>query len=206
MSQDDIIGKLAGLHGGSWVDDLRNTRREARLNAQASYDALFTTTHWGEVSEVERFAIATFVAGLHEHPAALSHYGAVLAARAPSVAAAVAAEIDAGAGGGPWGRYPEGPLEIENDERAVYSVHPTRQAILGVRLSAALEHAHLLVFHPRDATPQALHALQAAGWSVDAIVTLSQLVAFLTFQVRVAAGFAALASAGQVASVEETVR
>ena len=65
---------------------------------------------------------------------------------------------------------------------------------LGARLSAALEHAHFLVFHPRDACPQALEALRSAGWSTTDVVTLSQIVAFLTFQIRVAAGLRALAA------------
>jgi uncharacterized protein YciW len=56
----------------------------------------------------------------------------------------------------------------------------------------ALEHAHLLVFHPRDADPAALQALLDGGWSTTDIVTLSQLVAFLTFQLRVIAGLRAL--------------
>ncbi len=59
---------------------------------------------------------------------------------------------------------------------------------LGDRLGAALEHAHLLVFRPRESSPAALVALADAGWSTDGIVTLSQLVSFLAFQLRVAAG------------------
>jgi len=54
--------------------------------------------------------------------------------------------------------------------------------------------AHLLVFHPRDASREALQALIDAGWSTADIVTLSQIVAFLTFQIRVAAGLRALAA------------
>ena len=65
--------------------------------------------------------------------------------------------------------------------------------LLGERLSAALAHAHLLVFHPRDASPAALQALLDAGWSSTGIVTLSQLVAFLAFQIRVVTGLQALA-------------
>ena len=41
-----------------------------------------------------------------------------------------------------------------------------------------------------------LQALLDAGWSTPEIVTLSQLVAFLTFQIRVAAGLRTLAAAG----------
>jgi uncharacterized protein YciW len=51
----------------------------------------------------------------------------------------------------------------------------------------------MLVFHPRDADPDAIQALLNAGWSNQGIVTLSQLVAFLAFQLRAAAGLRVLA-------------
>ena len=54
---------------------------------------------------------------------------------------------------------------------------------------------HLLAFHPRDAAPAALQALLDAGWSTTDIVTLSQIAAFLSFQIRVVAGLRALAGA-----------
>jgi uncharacterized protein YciW len=60
-----------------------------------------------------------------------------------------------------------------------------------------LQHAHLLVFHPRDASPAALQKLLDAGWSATDIVTLSQLVSFLTFQIRVVAGLRTLAAASR---------
>ena len=62
-----------------------------------------------------------------------------------------------------------------------------RQA-LGTRLAAAFEHTHMLVFHPRDAAAPALQALLDAGWSTTDIVTVSQLVSFLAYQIRVVAG------------------
>jgi uncharacterized protein YciW len=51
----------------------------------------------------------------------------------------------------------------------------------------------MLVFHPRDATQAALQALLDAGWSTTDIVTLSQIVAFLSFQIRAVTGLRALA-------------
>ena len=51
----------------------------------------------------------------------------------------------------------------------------------------------MLVLHPRDAAAADLQALLDAGWSVEGIVTLSQLVAFVSYQVRVAAGLRVLA-------------
>jgi CMD domain protein len=83
----------------------------------------------------------------------------------------------------------------------IYRVVTDRKPALGRRLAAALEHAHLLVFRPRDAAPAAMQALLDAGWSTNAIVTLSQLVAFLSFQVRSVVGLRTLgASRGQGAA------
>jgi uncharacterized protein YciW len=73
---------------------------------------------------------------------------------------------------------------------------------LGGRLSAALAHAHLLVFHPRDASPAALQALLDAGWTSTEIVTLSQLVPFLAFQIRVVIGLKALGADGPAAHID----
>jgi len=60
------------------------------------------------------------------------------------------------------------------------------------RLAAALAHTHLLVYRPRDSSADALQTLLDAGWSTTGIVTLSQLVAFLNFQLRVVAGLTVL--------------
>lgn len=54
---------------------------------------------------------------------------------------------------------------------------------------AALAHAERLTFKPANATAVHLAELQAAGWSADAIVTLSQLVAFVSFQSRLLRGY-----------------
>jgi CMD domain protein len=107
----------------------------------------------------------------------------------------VKAEIARGMTKGPYGAYPAGPLSVEDVEGMRFAVSDTHRPVLGKTLSAALEHAHLLVFHPRDANPAALQALLDAGWSTTGIVTLSQLVAFLSFQIRVVTGLRALAAA-----------
>ncbi|WP_250572930.1 CMD domain-containing protein [Nonomuraea sediminis] len=78
---------------------------------------------------------------------------------------------------------------------AFYAARRPSQEPAGGRLRAALQHAHLLVFRPNRASPEALAKLGEAGWSADGIVTISQLVAFLTFQVRVVAGLRALKEA-----------
>ena len=81
----------------------------------------------------------------------------------------------------------------------------TRRAIdvrdaLGDRVAAALVHAHLLTFRPREADGADQQRLLEAGWSPDGIVTLSQLVSFLAFQQRVAAGLRAIRSSQEVSA------
>ena len=190
----DLIDQLAGVEGDAPVAALRDRRADAKLNAQKSYEALFEPGSPGGVSLEERHAVAAFVAGLHRDAAALAFYRRGLDERG-AVAGAIDQEIERGAASGPYGRYPEGPLSVEDKAGPSFRVSQSNREKLGARLAAALEHAHLLVFHPRDASPAALEALRDAGWATADIVTLSQLVAFLTFQIRVVAGLRALASA-----------
>ena len=65
----------------------------------------------------------------------------------------------------------------------------------GHLFAAALEHAHLLTYRPRESSPDALQALLDAGWTTDGIVTISQLIAFTHFQLRVIAGLTVLKEA-----------
>jgi CMD domain protein len=57
---------------------------------------------------------------------------------------------------------------------------------------AALRHADLLTLRPSDATPDDLQALKDAGYTAAGIVSLSQVIAFVSYQVRLVAGFRAL--------------
>jgi len=141
--------------------------------------------------------LAVFVTGLHGDAVSAAFYAERLAAAGPSpeVPAAIDAAIAAATGQGPYGRYPAGPLSREDTPGPSYHVGPEARRTLGARLAAAFDHAHLLVFHPRDAVPARLQALLDAGWSTTDIVTLSQIIAFLSFQIRVAAGLRVLATA-----------
>jgi CMD domain protein len=196
MSKDstDIIDYLAGIEPGSGLDSIRARRLQAKENAQKSYLALFEPVDSSDVTAAERYAAATFVAGVHNVPTVASFYLAKFAeaANRPELVEALTAEVERGKTKGPYGAFPAGPLSSEDKTGLTYRVAEDRRMTLGARLSAAIEHAHLLVFRPRDATPADLQALLAAGWSSTAIVTLSQLVAFLSFQVRSVVGLRAL--------------
>ncbi|WP_395448273.1 CMD domain protein [Aminobacter sp. UC22_36] len=194
MSNPDIIDELAGIVVGSRLDLIRYDRVEARDHAQKSYVALFDPDDQSEVSVRDRFAIASFVVGLHGDDRVTKHYLDKFDAEKPSkaLASAIAHEVRQGKASGPYGAYPAGPLTRENVTGPSYRVAEASREVLGTKLAAGLEHAHLLVLHPRDASPVALQALLDAGWSVTGIVTLSQIIAFLAFQIRVVAGLRVL--------------
>jgi len=192
----DVIDTLVGITPGSPLDAIRARRPEARAHAQATYRALFAPSAPGELTTQERFAVGVFVAGLHDATAIASAYAGRLTDRGASAALkdAVDASISEARTRGPYGSYPAGPLSREDTEGPVFRVAASTRRALGPRLAAAFEHAHMLVFHPRDAAPAALQALLDAGWSTTEIVTLSQIVAFLSFQIRVIAGLRVLAA------------
>lgn len=201
MGTKDIIDTLAGIEPGSTLDAIRARRLQARENAQKSYLALFEPIDASEFSLAERAAVAFFVTGLHGESPVATFYREKLATTADGapLLEAIEAEIERGKTSGPYGAFPAGPLSIENKAGLIYRVGAERRPVLGARLAAALEHAHLLVFRPRDAASADMKALLAAGWSETGIVTLSQLVAFLSFQVRVVTGLRVLgASLGRV--------
>jgi CMD domain protein len=196
MNNDDVIDRLAGLAAGSRLAMIRDRKPVTRQQAQQSFRALFEPAEPGDVTLQERFALAWFVAGLHAQDEAAAFYAAGLAQGAPAEAfvAALTEEAIRGRTAGPYGAYPKGPLSIEDVSGPLYAVTEANRTVLGAKLTAALAHVHLLVFHPRDASAAGLQRLLDAGWSNSGIVTLSQLVAFLAFQLRAAAGLRVLAA------------
>ena len=191
MSQvTDVIDHLVGIAPGSRLEAIRAQRPQARDNAQASFRALFEPAETEAMALSERFAVAVFVAGLHGQGAIAEFYAAALEGDGAAILQAAEAAVTKG----PYGHYPAGPLSVEDVPGPTWACAPALAAALGPRLAAAFAHAHLLVFHPRDAAPPALQALLDAGWTTTGIVTLSQLISFLSFQIRVVVGLRALAA------------
>lgn len=182
----DIIDMLVGVD----LPELRDNRPQARDNAQKSFEALLEPINPGTFSFGERYAVATYVAGLHQFEPAVDMYSELLLDDAPTtLALAVADAIEATLSAGPYGTYRESGLSGESEPGGSVRNDAAR---LGERLAAAFDYAHLLVFHPRDSRPEVLGRLSEAGWSADDTVSLSQLVSFLTFQLRVAYGLRTL--------------
>lgn len=216
----DTIDRLLGPLTARAVAALRARRPVTRDNLQASHDALLTVGT-DAASLPERLAVAAFTAELHGDHAAAEEYAArlrALDAPAPSEASvsapngitrtatpgttppsrladAVLAAAASARTTGPYGTFASAALCAFDEPGPEFAASDALRAAAGARLAAALAYAHLLVLHPRDASPARLDALHDAGWSTDGIVTLSQLIAFLSCQLRVVAGLAALAGA-----------
>lgn len=189
---DDIIDHLAGIAPGSPLDALRRRRPATRDNADLAFRLLFEPDDPAGVTPAERIALGLFVAALHRDDTLTRLFIDRLADGQTSDA--IVALVRRAAATGPFGTYPPGPLSAEDTTGAVFTADADIRAVFGDRLAAGFEHVHLLVFRPRDASASALKRLTAAGWTADDAVTLSQIVAFLAFQIRVVAGLKLLAA------------
>ena len=190
----DVIDELADISEGSALDTLRRRRPVTRAQLQASSDALFTPLDDAEVSVAERLLVAAFATRLTADDATAARYAAHAAAVDAERTQIVLAEAAAAAAPGPFGAYVEVGLRSESLDGLRYAPSPEVAASLGERLAAALAHTQLLVSRPREASAEALDRLLEAGWSTGGIITLSQLISFLAFQQRVAAGLRVLAA------------
>jgi CMD domain protein len=159
----DLLNALVGIEVDSAVGALRAQRSEIASYIQGSYDALLEPVDEAGVSRLERGLAALRVAILEQSATLIDHYRAYLAKQGA-------------------------PADL---------VTATERAELGAplspRLLALLEHVDRLTKEPRVATPEDLATLKAQGLSDANIVTISQLIAFLSFQVRVIAGLQLLA-------------
>jgi CMD domain protein len=191
----DVIDRLVGIAPGDPLDALRAQRPDARTNAQASFDALLHSDELEDASQLERLAVAYWTVVLSGSPTA-AYYRELLAASSEPTAAALDAALTGAVTTGPYGDYPDGPLSVENVLGLQWTADAALTDAAGPRLAAALAHTHLLVYRPRDSSADALQELLDAGWSTTGIVTISQLVAFLNFQLRVVAGLTVLNLAG----------
>src|SRR5262245_5773847 len=141
----DVIDTLVGITPGSALDAIRARRPEARAHAQATYRALFTPEALGGISAQERFAVGTFVGGLHGATAVASAYARHLAESGATAALkdAVDVAVKEARTHGPYGSYPAGPLSREDKDGPVYRVAAVNSQALGPSLASDLENTHL---------------------------------------------------------------
>lgn len=198
---DDIVDRIAGTSAA--LAALRERRPQTRAQLQASYHALFHPVSAAHVDQAERVLVAAFATRLTATDRTSAFYAERALEADPERARLVIDEAARTAGAGPFGSYIERGLQGENTDGIRFTADPALADAIGERLAAALAHAHLLVYRPREAGADDLERLLDAGWDEDGIVTLSQLISFLAFQQRVIAGLRVLDAAG-VADAGET--
>jgi uncharacterized protein YciW len=164
----DLVSQLAGLDASGSVAALRAARADATSYTQASHDALFSPDV-ADLTLVERLYAAWYAAFLTPSVAAAQAYRERLLAASGDTAQNVSARLAA----------------IET--RGVTAV-----ATDDPRLGAILAHTHALITQPAAAGKAELNTLVTVGLSTRAIVALAQLVAFVSYQVRVVAALKAL--------------
>jgi CMD domain protein len=159
------VDALAGLPPEMPLQALRAAQADVLRYAQGSYLALLEPADPAGVSRVERDLIALRVAVLTASDVLAAHHRGRLRR---------------------LGVPPEHIAAVE---------HVPTTGGLPARETAILRHVDRLTQEPRAAGESDIQALQAAGLGARDIVTIAQLIAFLSFQVRVLAGLRVLAEA-----------
>jgi len=159
----DVMNRLADIAADSPLGRLRAERPDVVRAAQGSYQALLEPDDPGGVSRYEREMIALRVALLTPSPPIAVWHRARLRDLGADDAALAAIE-----------QFPDGPA-------------------LSARAAAILQHTDRLTREPGAATPAHIAALKAVGLSPRDIVTISQLIAYLSFEARALVGLRLLA-------------
>jgi len=154
---EDVINHFAGIVPGSPLAQVREQRPETLRHAQGSFRALLEPDDPGGVSREEREAIALRVATLERFPDVAAFHRDRLRTLGAGDDLISAVERFSDGGG------------------------------LPARLAAILRHTDMLTTSSRSGSPEAIEALRRAGLSARDIVTVSQLIAFMSYEIRMIA-------------------
>jgi len=165
MTNTDLLDQLAGIAPDSAAAEVRSRRTDVARHTQGSYDVLLTPEDTAGVTPLERALIALRVAIVTPSPALKAHYQQL--AESHGVSAAQLAAV---------ANFP-----------AAGELTP--------RQNALLRHTDLLINEPSAASPADIAALKAQNFTARDIVIIAQLIAFLSYQVRVLAGLRLLGKA-----------
>jgi CMD domain protein len=159
----DAVNAILGIDESSPIAQLRNQKPQLVTELQEYYDSLFVPSadSAAELPLADRFVVAVRVASFTNSEAVAAWY-ANLADQAGVSAETIAQTRD------------------------------TTSAWTGDSpLDAAIRHTDLLTTSPSDARPESLQALKDAGLTPAGIVSLSQTIAFVNYQLRLIAGLRA---------------
>lgn len=158
----DVLNTLAGIAPESALNELRQKRANLAQFTQDSYEALLEPNDFAGVSGIERDLVALRSALLAPSGMLAEHYRTRLQKQG-----------------------------VSNDLISAVEQFPNGGA-LSKRETLLLQFTDLLSLQPRDATPDNLAPLTEGGFSTRDIVTVAQLIAFVSYQARVLAGLRAL--------------
>jgi CMD domain protein len=174
ISPRDVIEDAAGLAEGDNLQRLRRRRSSVVDHAQATLLALVDPDEAGNLSLIERAALAFRVAVVNEERELTAWYRQRLLQVGAS-----AALIDA---------VRERPLAT-GQPAAGAADHP-----VPVRLAVMLDHVDRVAVEPGEVGPEHIATLEAVGLGEPEIVTVSQIAAFVSYQVRVTTGLREIAA------------
>jgi uncharacterized protein YciW len=163
----DLLDSLLDIQPGTPLHAVRHAREKVAAATQASQDLFFAPELANNLSLTERLWVAYYAAHLTPQATLTACYLAQL--QAQGIEESVLSSVRLG----------------------------MLDALSDTRLAAILCFTRTLIESPVHGDQQALQALQQVGLSTEEIVVLAQLVAFLSYQVRLAAGLGALLSAGE---------
>jgi len=203
---EDVVESIAGIVAGSDLQGLRQRRAKVAAATQGSYLALFDPSLPG-LPLIDRLLVALHACLLSASPALAAHYRERLLAVPADARLVGAVERLAFHEALPAGQRDEwqaaGKLAVEEDARDADKAAEAAGGPLADdldRLRAILSFVRLLIEEPAGAEEADLQPLRAAGLDTAAVVALAQLVAFLSYQVRLIAGLTAMKSAAAAAT------
>ena len=158
----DLIDHLLGVGPGDDMYALRHARAKATDAIQRSQE-LFFQPELGDVSLQDRLSMAVYACALSRAQKLGAYYRDQLAAQ-PGVS-------------------PQWLSALEQDHL---------DSIPDARLRAMLVFTRILILTPVEGDKAALQTLQAAGLETADVVTVAQLIAYLSYQIRLLAGLLAL--------------
>jgi uncharacterized protein YciW len=164
--EPDVLDTLLHIVPGSPVHAARQLRNKVLAATQSSYDLFFAVEVADGLSQTERLLVAYHACLLTPQALLAGHYLQRLEA-----------------------------LHVSAEQLSAVATGAI-EALGEPRLQAILAFTGTLIKAPVEGDRHALTALSEAGLSTAQIVTLAQLVAFMSYQVRLASGLLAMQSAG----------
>jgi CMD domain protein len=159
-ANENLVTLLAGITPGSRLAQVIGQRADIMALTQATHQAILQPREPGGIGYAERAALVCRIARLNNENdlAAYYHEQLIRLTDAGSAAARMADPLFAGS---------------DTDD---------------TRMAALLAHVDLVTRSPKDAAPGNIAVLKKAGITDADIVRLSEIIAFINYQIRVIAG------------------